>query len=82
MDYYFSCPKCKKNKEFNFTSEQADNTGCLLFLLGHWFIALLLAGNRQNRVQCGSCGYIFRQPHFPTSAVSSLSNWIIIVILF
>ena len=70
--YYFACPSCGNNKNFHRIRESSSGgTGCLIFLLGGFLPLLLFAGSRLGRVQCGKCGYIFRQPSPPTSPVAT-----------
>jgi rubredoxin len=83
MKYYFKCPSCKNNDQFTVPSESSSGLGCLLLFLGGIIPALLYASATTNRIQCGNCGHIFRQPPLPNSPVSKLSkSLILIMILF
>ncbi len=52
----------------------------LLFLLGQWLAALVFLGNRQGRVQCGDCSFIFQQPPLPRAPVAKFAGWILLLV--
>ena len=69
--YYFGCPSCGNNKDFHRVRESSSGgTGCLILLLGGILPLLLFAKSKLGRIQCGKCGYIFRQPSPPSSPVA------------
>ena len=76
MSYYFQCPSCKCSGSFSIANEQGPSVPFVLFLYGQWLGALLILRCGLRRVQCGDCGYIFRQPPLPISPVAKLSKWI------
>lgn len=65
MNDYPTCPRCGYEDYFVPAEEEPDGgTGCLIFLFGGFIPYLLYSGGRNNRIQCGSCGYIFKRPAF------------------
>lgn len=76
MAYYFHCPSCKCSRSFSIPNEQGTSAPLVLFLFGQWLAALLILRVSRGRVQCGDCGYIFRQPPLPSSPVAKLAKWI------
>jgi len=83
MKYYFKCPSCRSDDEFALLKEESSGLGFLLFFFCGLIPALLYADVARRRVQCTKCGYIFRQPPLPRTALSRISTWIIgIIILF
>ncbi len=82
MKYYFKCPECDYDESFFSPKEDTSGVGCLLFLLGGFLPALIYSDATCRRIQCAKCGYIFRQPALPRTALSSLVLWIVLVILF
>jgi rubredoxin len=81
VKYYFQCPNCGSDKQFIRPSEEASGLGCLLFLFGGFIPALLFADYTHRRVQCQSCGHIFRQPPIPSSPVAKLAGWLLAFII-
>ena len=83
LKYYFKCPNCKNDEHFSLPSCASTGLGCLLLILGGFIPALLYAESTRRRVQCSSCGFIFRQPSLPRTPVSDFTTWILgIVLLF
>ena len=79
MKYYFTCPHCKGDEGFTLPAEQSSGLGCLLLFFGGFIPALLFADAQSHRVQCDSCGYIFRQPALPKTGVAKLATAILLV---
>ena len=79
MKYYFKCPKCAGDDGFTLPAEQSSGLGCLLLFFGGFIPALLYADAQSHRVQCDSCGYIFRQPALPKTGVAKLATAILLV---
>jgi hypothetical protein len=79
--YYFKCPNCGSDADFREVDEQGSGLGLLLFLLGHWVLALLYADIGARNVRCGSCNYIFRRPGLPRTGASRLAWRIILTML-
>ncbi len=78
--YYFMCPCCRSDADFLHVNEESTGLGLLFFLAGDLLPALLCENARHRRVQCAQCGYIFRRPAFPRTAVSKLAIWIIAIL--
>ncbi len=81
MKYYFVCPRCGNDQGFAHPREQSSGLGCLILLFGGLIPALLFADAIRQRVQCGQCGFIFRQPAPPRSSASRVAIWVILVVL-
>lgn len=81
MKYYFKCPSCGSDDEFTLPREEPSGLGLSLFLLGESVSALMYADSVRRRVQCAKCGYLFRQPALPRTAVATLAAWVIGIIL-
>jgi len=81
MRYYFKCPSCGSDAEFTVPREESSGLGFPLLVIYGFIAALLYADATSGRVQCSKCGYIFRQPSLPRTAVSALAVWIIGIIL-
>lgn len=79
MKYYFKCPRCGRDDGFTLPAEQSSGLGCLLLLFGGVIPALLYSDAQSHRVQCDSCGYIFRQPALPKTGVAKLATAILLV---
>ncbi len=77
MKYYFKCPSCGSDDGFSLPSEQSSGLGCLLLFFGGFIPALLFADSKSHRVQCESCGYIFRQPALPKTGAAKLATAIL-----
>jgi hypothetical protein len=70
MNDYPTCPRCGYEDYFVPAVEEPDGgTGCLIFLFGGFIPYLFYSGTRTNRVQCGSCGYIFKRQMTRSSAM-------------
>lgn len=79
--YYFACPNCGSNRRFTFPQEQQSGLGCLILLLGGLLPALLYTSAMSRRVQCNDCGFIFRQPPPPGTAVSNFALAVIGIVV-
>ena len=79
--YYFKCPDCNSNKNFHKVKEESSGFPWLLVLLGHVLLAGIFAAQHGERVQCASCGYIFKMSALPRSAVSKFALWIVFIVL-
>jgi hypothetical protein len=81
--YYFKCPKCGSDSDFRKVKEEPTDAAAILFLLGHFIIAILygLFGDHWRRIQCAECGHIFRRPALRRSSVSKLSLTVVVLVL-
>jgi hypothetical protein len=58
-----TCPRCRSSAGFHPIQIQEDSgTGCLMFFLGGFIPYLIYDSSRSGRVQCESCGFVFRPP--------------------
>ncbi len=80
MKYYFKCPSCGNDDGFTLPREEPSGLGFALFLLADSWAAMY-ADAARRRVQCAKCGYLFRQPALPRTAVATLAAWVIGIIL-
>jgi len=76
MRYYFKCPGCGSDEKFTRPSEQSTGLGCVFLFFGGFIPVLLYADAQSRRVQCETCGYIFRQPALPKTGVAMLATGI------
>ncbi len=51
----------------------------MLFLLGGLIPLLLFSEANRNKIQCNKCGYIFRQPPFPSNITANLTKCIFVL---
>ncbi|MBN2310221.1 MAG: hypothetical protein JXR94_14700 [Candidatus Hydrogenedentes bacterium] len=82
MAYYFKCPNCGRNDDFVLPKDDSQTgLGCLLLITGGFLPAVLYSSAMAHRIQCGHCGYLFRQPALPRTAVSALATWIVAIVI-
>ena len=79
--FYFHCPKCENDAHFSETHQQADGGawGCALLFFAPILLPFFLADLLRLRVQCSQCGFVFRRPPMPRSA---LANFVLISLAF
>jgi len=82
MEYYFKCPQCGSNESFTATEQEPVRTTLPVFLFGGFLPHLLYRADLKfGRVQCARCGYIFRQPPLPASAVCVFTRVVVGIVL-